>query len=319
MKKVKISRVVFLIAVFLLLVAGIVLMTKFVIGLFSSDKPKPTTSSEPIVSEPSVDVDHFTVELENYEIFSIDDVDFNFVLVDLKVSDTEAIDYKLSSLYTDESSVKIADYQKYIDELDALGYYVGAKNVDYDLKSDKTSDTFRIFVPVLDKNKTDLTIYDAVSKAEITIDLTKNSGNPEELKYTTGDEGTISTQDYEIKVANAYVETSLIKDGQEYSYPSTVQIYCFVLDVIRLSEEALTLEDAVFVPSGSQEEYHALDASIMSMKINNFMSRKIQEGDRGALFFEMYNPQDSGISYSGTLRLKFSNSENWLIIETEMN
>ena len=71
-------------------------------------------------------------------------------------------------------------------------------------------------------------------------------------------------------------------------------------------------------PNGSDEEYHALDASITSSKINNLISRNIREGERGGLFFEMYNPNESGIKYNGTLKLKFSNSDNWLSIKTEL-
>lgn len=317
MRKVKISRIIILIVGFLIIVSLIVFSTMWILNLINgSDDPKKTP--DPITSEPTETFSEFTIELVDYEVFKIDDVDFNFALVDIKVGDKEAINYSLNSLYTDEKTVDIADYQKYIDKLDEAGYYVGAKGVDYSLKSEKTSDTFRIFVPISDKEKTSLTLYDAVSKAQISLDLTKNIGDPNELKYSTGEDSPISTQDYVISVSNAYIETSLVQNGSEYTYPSTVQIYTFVLDVIELNDESLTLEDAVFIPSGSDEEVHALDASIMSMKINNFMSRTVSEGDHGALFFEMYSPHDSGISYSGTLRLKFSNSDNWLSIETEM-
>ncbi len=317
MRKVKISRVIILIAGFILIVGIIVLLTMWILSMFNNEEP--TKTPDPIISEPTEVYDEFTIELVDYEVFKIEDVDFNFALVDIKVGDSEAINYSLGSLYTDEKTVEVNDYQKYIDALDSVGYYVGAKGVDYTLTSDKTTDTFTVFIPIEDKEKESLTIYDAVSKAQLKIDLNKNIGDPNELKYSTGTDSPISTDDYVISVSNAYIETSLVQDGSTYTYPSTVQIYAFVLDVIELNDESLTLEDAVFVPSGSNEEIHALDASIMSMKINNFMSRTVSEGDHGALFFEMYSPHDAGISYSGTLRLKFSNSDNWLSIETEMN
>ena len=319
MRKVKISRVIILIVAFLAIALAIVGLTMFILNMIDNDDPANTQTPDPIVSQTTETFDEFTIELVDYEVFDIDEVDFKFVLADLKLGDSEAIDYSLTSLYTDESTVKISDYQQYIDELDAAGYYVGAKAVDYTITSDMTVDTFRIFIPVADKAKESLMLYDAISKDEIEIDLTKNIGDPNELKYSTGTDAPIATEDYVISVSNAYIETSLVKDGEEYNYPSTVNIYTFVLDVIELNDESLTLEDAIFVPSSTNEEIHALDASIMSMKINNFMSRTISEGDHGALFFEMYAPHDSGISYSGTLRLKFSNSDNWLSIETEMN
>ena len=265
----------------------------------------------------------FTIELEDYVVYKLDDVDFNFVLVDFLIGDSTAISYSYSSLYTDEATVDVADYQDYIDTLELAGYYVSAMGVDFTLTSDKTEDTFTIFIPVVDTDKEELTIYDAVSKSSFTIDLNKNAGNASDLRYTTSssDTGTtITTTEYSITVSNAYIETSLVtSSGEQYSYPSTYQIYAFILEVEDINNETLVLEDAIFTPEGSTEETHALDASVTSSKINNFISQTITQGDRGALFFEMYSPYDASITYSGTLSLKFSNSDDWLTIETEMN
>ncbi len=272
------------------------------------------------IADVTVTYDSFTIELQDYVVYKLDDVDFNFVLIDFLIGDSEAISYSYSSLYTDEATVDVASYQNYIDALEAAGYYVGAKGVDLDLSSDKTEETFTIFIPVDDKDKEDLTIYDAVSKASFTIDLTKNIGQASDLRYTTGGDTTITTTSgLSITVSSAYIETSLVtSSGDQYSYPSTYQIYAFILEVEDLDGETAVLEDAIFIPDGSTEETHALGASVTSTKIDNLISQTVSAGDRGALFFEMYSPYDAGITYSGTLSLKFSNSDNWLTIETEM-
>lgn len=316
-RKVRIDRVIVLLLGLVLVISLIFFGGKTLLSfVFNDDNPSNTTTPNN-TSETEV-IKEFSIDLVDYKTYKLDDVDFNFVLARIRFKDVKPINYSLASLYTDEKTVKIAEYDKYIKELEAKEYYLGARNVNYKIKSDKNSGIFTLFIPVIDKNKTSLVLYDAVAKNEIKFDLNQNVGDPSELHYHTGDDEVIETEDYQIQVNNAYIENSFYKDGNEYNYPSTIKIYTFVLDIKKLTNDGLVLEDAIFVPDDSSDEIHALDASITSMKINNLISHKIKEGDHGALFFEIFNPEDSGITYNGTLKLKFSNSDNWLSLKTEL-
>lgn len=316
-RKLRIDRLIILIIAAIVLIALLVFMFKGLLGLFDDND-----TNHPIPNNPTVDVtdkvENFEIDIIDYEVYKLEEVDFNFILARFRIKDIKPINYSLNSLYTSEKTVKLSDYQKYISDLEANEYYIGSQNVNFEITSALNSEIFKIFIPIVDKNRNELEVYDAISKAEFKFDLNKNVKNGEELQYHTGEDELISTEEYEIVVNNAYIGNSFYQNNEEYTYPSTIQIYVFVLDVKSLTNENLVLEDAIFIPNGSSEEYRALDASITSSKINNMISRNIYEGERAALFFEMYNPNESGIKYNGTLKLKFSNSDNWLSIKTEL-
>lgn len=317
-RKVRMDRVLLLISTAVLIVLLLIVGFKGVIGIFDRDENKNQDNKDPDNSEViEEEVDAFKIDLVDYEVYETNDLDFNFVLARFRLRDPEKINYNLGSLYTDEKTVKLEDYHKYVDALEKEELYLGVKNVSFDLTSPKKSEMFTVFIPYINQDKETLSVYDAITKAEFKFDLSKNRKDINELEYHTGEDKPIETEDYLIKVNDAYIGSLFVKNGSEYTYPSTVQIYVFVLDIQSLTNEGLILEDAIFV-SEKGEETHALDASVTSSKINNLMNRKVNAGERGGLFFEMYSPNDSNISYNGTLKLKFSNSDNWLSIKTEL-
>lgn len=262
-----------------------------------------------------VSANRLTIDLVDYQVYRSDEFDFEFVIADLRFSDDKAIDYNLANLYTDES-IKLNDIEKYVKTLEENNYYLGVKNVVYSIKSESNSAIFSIFIPIQDKNKTELTLFETVSKKEISFDLNDNLADLKDLRLSTG--GTITTSSYSININDAYIETKFFQNDEPYQYPSTVQIYAFVITIENIGDD-VTIEDAVFSPEGSDEKIHALDASITAMRQNNIISRPLSEGLTGALFFEVYSPHDSSISYKGTLDIKFSNSDEWLSLETELN
>lgn len=262
-----------------------------------------------------VTANRLTIDLVDYQVYRSDEFDFEFVIADLRFSDEKAINYNLANLYTDES-IKLNDVSKYVNTLEDSNYFLGVKNVVYSVKSDSNSAIFSIFIPIKDKNKTELTLFDAVSKKEIKIDLNDKLADLKELRLTTG--GNITASSYSININDAYIETKFFQNDEPYQYPSTVQIYAFVITIENI-EDDVTIEDAVFTPEGSDEKIHALDASITAMRQNNIISRPLSEGVSGALFFEVYSPHDSPVSYQGTLDIKFSDSDEWLSLETELN
>ena len=315
-RKIRYDRIIMLILGLAAVIFLVYSLTNFGLSFFKRSEVNDINPTDtPVATE---EIKEFSIDLIDYTVYKPEEVDFNFIVARLRFKDIESINYSLGSLYTDEKTVKITDYEKYANTLESKEIYLGARNINYQIKSDKNSEIFSIFIPVSDKTKKSLTLYDAVGKNEIIFDLTKNIGDISDLQYHTGDDSAISTEDYSITITNAYIENSFYQNGNEYNYPSTVKIYTFVLDINSLSNKELILEDAIFIANDSSEEVHALDASITSMKINNLISKKVKEGNRGALFFEMYKPEGSSISYNGTLKLKFSNSENYLSIKTEL-
>lgn len=323
-RKIRMDRVLLLVATLLLVVLLLIAVIRGVGGIFSNDDHKPNDGNkDPENSEVDEEVDTFQIDLVDYEVYKTDRVDFNFVLARFRLRDPKAIKYSLSSLYTDEKTVKLDDYAKYRDALEKEEIYLGTKNVAFDLTSSKKSEIFTIFIPYMNEEKDTLSVYDAITKKEFKFNLNENLADVKDLEYHTGADDPIQMDDLSIKVNDAYIGSMFVQNNVEYSYPSSVQIYVFALDVYSLTNESPILEDAIFVNENG-EEVHALDASITCVKINNLMNSKLHspspdEPLKGGLFFEMYNPNGSEISYNGTLKLKFSNSENWLSIKTELD
>ena len=297
--------------VILLILAGALLIGVLAGGFFwiRDVMSKKADKNEETVSE------RFKIDLIDYTVYRSDDFDFEFVLASLRFSDDEPINYTLSNLYTDEG-LKLGSVDSYVEELESKYYYLGVKGVSFEVVSEENSATYTIFIPIKDKNKTELTLYDALSKGELKFDLNANLGDISELKYSTG--STIQTGDYVLNIADAYIETNFFIDNEPYQYPSTIQIYAFVIDIEKVKEGSL-MEDAVFIADGSNEEIHALASNITAMRQNNIIDRSLSDGMSGALFFEVYNPNDNHISYNGTLKIKFSESAEWLVLETELN
>ena len=277
--------------VILLILAGVLLIGVLAGGFFwiRDVMSKKADKNEETVSE------RFKIDLIDYTVYRSDDFDFEFVLASLRFSDDEPINYTLSNLYTDEG-LKLGSVDSYVEELESKYYYLGVKGVSFEVVSEENSATYTIFIPIKDKNKTELTLYDALSKGELKFDLNANLGDISELKYSTG--STIQTDDYVLNIADAYIETNFFIDNEPYQYPSTIQI---------------------FIADGSNEEIHALASNITAMRQNNIIDRSLSDGMSGALFFEVYNPNDDHISYNGTLKIKFSESAEWLVLETELN
>lgn len=305
-RKIKVFNLLILIALCCALLFGGYKLIKFGIDFFTNHHDNP----DPNIVEK---VDKFTMELVDYEVYKVEEVDFNFALVRFRISDKDKVYYSLGDLYTDEK-IKCNDNQSYIKKLESKSYYLGSKNVDFQISSDEKSGIFKIFVPILDKNKENLTLYDVVSKKEFTIDLDKNIVDENTLKYETGN--TIENNGYKMSVADAYVERKLMTNDGMYEYPSTVQVYAFALNIEDVTQEGLRIEDAVF----EMENGNTVNATgeIFSMKLNNAINSVVRKNDKLGLFFEVINPGNSN-SFAGKLKIKFSNSDEWLTIETELD
>lgn len=259
-------------------------------------------------------VDNFVLELVDYEVFKTDEeFDFDFVVARLRFKDKEAISYDLSDLYTDEG-LKLKDVTKYVSELENKHYYLGSLNVVFSIESDKNNVTYAIFIPVKDKDKTELTLYDALSKGEIKIDLEKNHTDLSSLEYTTGSD--IEVSNVKASISDSFISSSIYQNGEAYNYPENISIYSFEIVVSNVLEEGIKIEDA-YLKLASGEEVKALDESYTSMKYNNMMAKELKADEKGCLFFEVSKLKDDA-DRSAELYIKFSNSADYLLLRTEL-
>lgn len=312
-RRIRYDRLIILILVVIMAVVVLVLGIKF---LFFNNGSS-TTVDKPVNTE-EVDVersDKVDISLDAYNVYSSDELDFRFVIGEFTFTskDNKAIEFDLSKLETNEL-ITLNNIDSYINQIQSLGYSTSKMGIDTSIKSKTESVKVKLLIPVT-KQVDNIILTNLNDSTQISIDLTVNAGNLEEFKNSSGE--VISGETYDIYVSNAYVSTTMYHNDSEYTYPSTVKVYTFKLTVDNI-EEGTSIEAAYFIPDGSSEEYQALDASFSSLKDENIIGVPLKANDTYALFFELYNPDDSGITYNGTLQLKLAGSDDVIEISTTL-
>ena len=135
--------------------------------------------------------------------------------------------------------------------------------------------------------------------------------------YKTGDE--IITNDYAFQISDAYVLDKMLKDDEPYNFPATIKIYTFELNITKANKE-LVIEDATFIPNDNSDTFSALDGTYSSFRkdTNSLIGKKLKEGDKGVLFFEIYSPNDENITYDGKIIIKLANEDKPIEVKTEL-
>lgn len=311
-RKVRVGRI------FLLIITVIALgvLTAFAFSRIvfrRNDPPAPVNPVNPVNPDKPDDgkKDTLKIDLVNYEVYFNDVTDF--VIAEIRFRDEKKIDFDLKNLNTSDK-INLGDYAVYKRKLEEKGYYLSKLNVVYEVSSQDNSYTCKLFVPFTTKD-TKLTLFNEDKKI-CDFNLTVNQKEIENLKYETGTE--ISDKDnYVIYVSNAYKDDMVKYNGEAYSSGSSTKIFVYELD-IREIKDGVKLEKAEFVTS-DKEVYEALGSEYTSSKIVNMFASEVKKGQRYGIFVEVFSPDASPVSYDGTLRLKFSSSEDWIELSTKLN
>lgn len=269
-------------------------------------------------------IDGYKVDLIDSVVFNLKDVDFKFVIAKIRVQSNDKINLKLSHFKTSEGIV-LDQADSYIKQLEDKSYFLGKQNVWYEILSNENSTMVNIFIPIKDKNAKEITLStDLDPDQEMKINLSNSKGTAEMLQYKADDIIT-DGKSYQMKVSSAYPITGdymsqKTANGEiEYLLPSTVEIYAFNIEAVSLWGDTVVIEEAQYVPSNSKEVFTALDSSIQSMKYQNIIGKQVVEKDTGDLFFVAYSPVESPVTYKGVLKLKVQGSDNWIVINVDLN
>lgn len=279
------------------------------------NQEKPEVTSE---------LDQVTVTLSDYRVFKLDEMDFQFAIVRVHVKAPSAINITLDHFQTSEG-ITLDKVSSYVTRLEKNSYYLGKQNVWFSLISEQTETDANLFVPVIDRNATSVTVScDFGKNADWQLDLTSHAGSANQLQYQADDVITDGNT-YQMAVSSAYEITgdymyqTVNGTDREYLLPSTTKVYAFKVEAVSLWGDSICLESAEYVPENSQETFTALDSSICSMKFDNILGREIVEKDSGYLFFVAYDPDESPVTYKGVLRLKLKDAENWITVNVDLN
>lgn len=263
------------------------------------------------------------VTCDNAVAFRFDDLDFQFAIVTLNVQSDQATNISLSHFKTSEGIV-LDQVDSYVEKLEKQSYFLGRQSVWFSLISEDPTYQANIFVPVIDKKADSVTIIkDFGEEKEMTVSL-KKTGDRQMLTYHAED--IISDgKSYQLVVSEAYEITGdyLYRNTggmeTEYLLPSTTKVYAFKIDAVSLWGDTLVIEAAKYIPGQQSEEFEAMDASVRSMKYANILGQPIQEKSSGYLLFYAYDPDDHPVSYTGILKLKLKDKEQWIDIAVNLN
>lgn len=314
-RKVKISRLLLLIAIVLLLAIALF----FGIGKLFSRNPEPSVPDNSNIIE-SNDDRKVIIDVLDYLVFADakEKVGFDFVVARLRFTsrDGSTISYDLKDLYTSER-LQLDNGRYYADKLSEKSYYLSSLNVTYEIKELASKDDCLIVIPYADSSDK-LTISDAEGLI-FEFDLSDNLHSIEELQYTSGSDIAIGGS-FEAYLSDAYITQPqyMQRNGEDMDYPSTVQIYTFKLHINSIDEEGIYIAKAEFVSDTLEEGiYYALDDSFSSIKASNIINKPLNKDDEAALFFEIINVDGSAPDFKGTLRLMMSNQNDWIEISAK--
>ncbi len=304
--------------VFLLIIAAIVLVCLIGVAIFFlMDEPEKPV--DPVKPDVPGDVTKKTVstELLDYEVYEDKEgeLGFDFVLAKIRFKAEESAEFDLKDLETSQK-VNLSDTEKYTKKLTEKKYSLEDKSVSKKINTiNKEADAW-VFVPVT-KKEGSIVLYNKQDGYGMSIDLTKNIKELSSLKKESDGNVVDDKGRYDIRISDSFVSTMMMKNGEDYAFPSDSTVYTFKLK-INEAEEGIRILDAEFVQTSTGNTYKALDSSYESRKLDNIIGRNLAEVDDSmALFFEVYEEGGSH-DYTGTLRLSFSGSEGWKEFSTEL-
>lgn len=281
----------------------------------SIEKNENEETEEVVVSDGEVNID-----IVDYAVYKDEagDLGFSFVVADLKfTTNSKTIYYDLNNLVTSDGKIQVGQTDYYYSTLDKYDYDVSHINLTkYNVKSDSNSTLATVLIPYSNVNGELKVYYDT---KVLKFDLTRHDSAESLIKNRQTLDNVISDTktDKSIVVSQSYSSDHMLKDGIDYDEASTVTVYTYQLLINEIGNN-VKVENAVFIKDGSSYEYNALDASYSSIIVDNIIGKTLKAGDTYALFFRVYQNGDTSNNYNGVLRIKFSDSTDWVEIPTSI-
>ena len=275
-----------------------------------SENPKEEiVNPQPI--ETSKDVKVELVNPDSYQVFISDnnEIDFNFIIAELKFSGNEAISFDLGNLRTSEK-IYLNDVSKYLNTLNEKGYKAAKLGIVNTVVSQEKEYTCKIFIP-FKTNSYSLRLLNSKDASMIEFDLNKHISDISALKFDTQQQ--IEVGNTNVTVSSCYVSEMMLHNGETYN-ASALTVFTFKINVNKV-EGNVMITDAQFVRSNTDEVISCLDQTYESLRDKNCLGKKLVTGDNGALFFET-SAKEENPDFSGYLMLMFSNSQDCVKIPT---
>lgn len=264
-----------------------------------------------------IDKENASLHILDVENFASEDFPFRFSIITFSFKTNFKSTYNLTNLITEEG-IRVSDAEKYLAQLKEKSLSLINVNLVNSLTSNADECVGKAFVAYR-KQSGFLEIKDINSRYIFKIDLDKKVNTFSVFKPKTG--ALVEENNYILKVSDSYICERVNYLDEEYLYPSSVNIFAYIVEVKEANNKDFVVEDAIFKPLNSQEKFKALGKDYYDIRRDkqSILSRNLKKGDSGVLLFEIYDPNEEKIERNGTLYLKIKNQEKLLELSTKLN
>jgi len=295
------------------------LITMIVLGIFLWNiiSNNPNEEEPPIVTK-----QEYNFVLEDYIYYKSDDLDFNFIIADIKVTSNVTIKLPLSTLSTSEG-ISLASTDNYLSELANNNYKPSKKGLSFSFNSDSKELSVTIFIPVQSKVLSELRVNSNVLPySEIKINLNESSklGDITELKLedTTiinnpNDDlsFTLEFSDY-FEPSNFY---TIGTDGKSMSVDisTSSKVFGIKYTVTNDTDFSYKISDAQILLDTNS--FPLMNPEYLLMSTTNLASISLLDSQSGVLFFLVPSDLDVYTYPKDKVQVKlyFSNNQEMLL------
>jgi hypothetical protein len=297
------------------------LITMIVIGIFLWNlvSNTPNDDEPPIVTEPE-----YVFTLEDYTYYKSDELDFNFVIVDIKISSNVSIKLPLSTLSTSEG-ISLSSTDSYLSELASNNLKPSLKGLSFSFNSDSKELIATIFIPVQSKILTEIRLNsNVVPYSEVKIDLSNTSklGNIADLKLEDNTVINDPNEDLSFTLGfSDYFEPSNFytvgANGENVSVDLSTGYKIFGISYIveNSSTFSYKISSAELIIEGFSS-FQLLNPEYLVVSITNLATISLLESKEGLLFFVLPSQDINVFSYNKnmiSLKLNFANNQEMII------
>ncbi len=308
--KIRIDRLIIVILVCLLIIAGLGFGVFKLIDLLTSKK-STTNDTKPAITETTSGV---KITKEDYNIYFDDtgNLGFNFIVAELCFEANEPVNFEFKNLQTSEK-VSLDNISDYVKQMQQKGYDFNKLGINTTgITSTEKKVKAKVFIPYK-SDASSLALYNAIDSSKIEFDLSKTPIAAITLKLNDENKN-VESGSTTVSVTKAYISDRMRHNGESYSLGSSQQIYSFEISVLE-SQENVQITDAIFKADNNNDDVHCFPKDYDSSDMQNIVNKNLTSGLKGGLFFEI-NSSDDKI-HDGILLIKFSNNEKWVEIPTK--
>ncbi|MGB7595519.1 MAG: hypothetical protein WBL80_08130 [Erysipelotrichaceae bacterium] len=276
---------------------------------------KKTPDDDPVIVETTVNI-----VVGNAQVFRFDDLDFQFVIAELDATSNKALDIGLGIFSTSEG-IALNNTDFYRTKLSEMGYTLDKYDLATDFVSDKLNLKRLVFIPVMDKNATSITLTANLAKPIVLpINLAVADGTKAEVGLLSTDEITDKTT-YKLTLGpiislngKPMIQTSPSGDTQPVDFSDTSNLFAVQFTIEGLNGVTIGLEDAKYTVDGSTNDAMSLDSGYSVEGYTNSITKSYAKKTTGYIYLQLNSTTQTIIKQNGTLKLKLIGSTNWITV-----